>query len=198
MWSSLLTTNTPCCRSEIFRRNVVRTSAMKKYKMSLSEIGHPSFLQNELDSDPYLRCLMEQMSMTLPSGWHMQNGSQKWYGSCGRSSAQVNFSWRTGNKFMTGWFEICPQSLRGAWTARSWCFSHASDNYRQHQRPCHHDRRENGRHVTQGLGSIRRLGSIKLFSQRQDLQFLAVCLSLVLQWGSSWLGQTIYLQLIHL
>jgi hypothetical protein len=30
------------------------------------------------------------------------------------------------------------------------------------------------------------------------LQFLAVCLSLVLQWGSSWLGQAIYLQLIYL
>ena len=33
--------------------------------MFLSEIGHPSCLQYELDSDPYLRCLMEQMSMTL-------------------------------------------------------------------------------------------------------------------------------------
>ena len=188
MWSSLWTTKLSCCRSEICQE--CRPDFGHEKVQNVPVRDWSSFMSAVRAGFRSLPALPDGTNVydTVPSGWHMQNGTQKWYGSCGRSSAQVNFSWRTGANSLTGWFEICPQSLRGAWTASSWCFSHASDNYRQHQRTCHHDWRENGRPVTQGMGSVGQLGSIKLFSQRQNLQLPSLRLPLVLQWGSSWLG----------
>lgn len=48
-----------------FAREVIRTSAMQQHQMRLSDLEHPACGQFELDSDPYLECLIQQDSVTL-------------------------------------------------------------------------------------------------------------------------------------